>query len=141
MFYCNDCADKHNWPKSYMISYGVCEMCGLTNECNDIPCSCLPLPKKKNPLREKKMNCTKNKEPDWRTELKNKCIRKGWRCKVRERGNKFYARILDWKCDNDIQSILSTVKEDWPYAKITSGFFPIPNSLWVDGDVTLRLNP
>ena len=42
MFYCNDCAKKYGYPESMVRSYGPCEMCGKTKECNDVPCSALP---------------------------------------------------------------------------------------------------
>lgn len=45
MFYCDPCADKHNWPQTMFKSLGTCEMCGAKQQvCNDTPSSRLPLP-------------------------------------------------------------------------------------------------
>ena len=44
MFYCNKCADKRKWPRSWFNSYGRCEMCGEMQECNDVPAKDLPIP-------------------------------------------------------------------------------------------------
>lgn len=46
MFYCNECANRKGWPNDAIIrSFGRCEICGCTDDCNDIPSSFLPLPK------------------------------------------------------------------------------------------------
>lgn len=46
MFYCNECAKKNEWPDdAIMRSFGLCEICGLTADCNDITAKFLPLPK------------------------------------------------------------------------------------------------
>ena len=47
MFYCNDCADKYEYPESFVKSRGTCECCGNHAICNDRPSSSLPLPKNK----------------------------------------------------------------------------------------------
>jgi len=42
MFYCEPCAKKNHWPTTIMVkSYGRCEVCGKTRECNDTPSSVL----------------------------------------------------------------------------------------------------
>ena len=43
MFYCDDCAHKNGWPIAFMArSYGRCEACGKTRDCNDVKSSQLP---------------------------------------------------------------------------------------------------
>lgn len=42
MFYCDECKKKRNYPESMFKSYGNCEICGNTTDCNDIPSSKLP---------------------------------------------------------------------------------------------------
>lgn len=42
MFYCNECADKHDFFKSLGQSLGECEICGKVASCNDVPSSRLP---------------------------------------------------------------------------------------------------
>jgi hypothetical protein len=42
MFYCNECAEKNKWPTGMFKSFGPCEICGKTKECNDIPSRLLP---------------------------------------------------------------------------------------------------
>ena len=42
MFYCNDCANKHQWPETGFKSYGKCEMCDQVAGCNDMPSYLLP---------------------------------------------------------------------------------------------------
>jgi len=44
MFVCAKCLEKNytNEP-SFARSFGPCEDCGITRECNDIPCSYLEL--------------------------------------------------------------------------------------------------
>ena len=37
MFYCDDCAKKKKYPISWFKSYGNCEICGKTRECNEVP--------------------------------------------------------------------------------------------------------
>ena len=44
MFYCSKCALERDWPQSIFCSYGKCEICGETAECNDVQSSKLPLP-------------------------------------------------------------------------------------------------
>lgn len=44
MFYCNDCADKLNYPKSHFTSIGKCECCDNHGVCNDVPSYRLPKP-------------------------------------------------------------------------------------------------
>lgn len=46
MFYCNDCADKYEYPQTIFKSNGYCECCDTKKECNDMPSSKLPPPKK-----------------------------------------------------------------------------------------------
>lgn len=38
MFYCDDCAKKNNYPKSWSKSMGACELCGTHAICNDVSC-------------------------------------------------------------------------------------------------------
>ena len=45
MFYCTDCADQHEWPKTFFQSYGMCEMCDAHAPCHDMPASHLPAPR------------------------------------------------------------------------------------------------
>jgi hypothetical protein len=47
MFYCAKCRAKNDWPVSYSKSYGLCEVCRKTAECNDVPSKYLPVPLKK----------------------------------------------------------------------------------------------
>ena len=42
MFYCNDCAEKRNYPIGHFKSRGNCEICGKTCKCNDVPSENLP---------------------------------------------------------------------------------------------------
>lgn len=42
MFYCEDCQAKNNWPESFSMSRGGCEMCGKMAVCYDTPSSQLP---------------------------------------------------------------------------------------------------
>jgi len=42
MFYCNNCADKNGYPKSFFKSYGSCEICNETAVCNNYKSSLLP---------------------------------------------------------------------------------------------------
>lgn len=44
MFYCEKCRIKKNWPESISKSYGRCEICKKTEECNDVPSKRLPKP-------------------------------------------------------------------------------------------------
>lgn len=44
MFYCDKCKEKNNYPESLVKSYGQCELCGKTEECNDVPSNRLPKP-------------------------------------------------------------------------------------------------
>ena len=51
MFYCDKCAERANWPKTYFRSHGRCEICGNTASCSDMPSRMLP-----DPTPEKKGN-------------------------------------------------------------------------------------
>ena len=46
MFYCNKCRCRCQYPesicKSICKSYGMCEICKETNECNNVPSYALP---------------------------------------------------------------------------------------------------
>ncbi len=42
MFFCVKCEVKNGWPNSIFKSYGRCEMCGKSAECNDVPSKYLP---------------------------------------------------------------------------------------------------
>lgn len=75
----------------------------------------------------------------WDSDLKDKCRRLGWRCKIRNKGNRKYARILGWINPNAIQGIITTVQTKYPSAMITSG--RMPHDMNDGGDVTFRLNP
>lgn len=47
MFYCDPCGRQRNWPADDLLiptSYGRCEICGKTAECNDVPAGALPVP-------------------------------------------------------------------------------------------------
>lgn len=44
MFFCELCRTKNGWPQSYGGSYGRCEVCGVTNDCYDVPSKLLPIP-------------------------------------------------------------------------------------------------
>ncbi len=37
MFYCDACAQKKKWSKSFVRSQGPCESCGKVTDCNDVP--------------------------------------------------------------------------------------------------------
>lgn len=37
MFYCNDCAEKRDWPHTMFKSKGMCEVCGQIRVCNEKP--------------------------------------------------------------------------------------------------------
>ena len=85
---------------------------------------------------------------DWQDYLKEKCRKMGCRCKIRNRGKKLYARVMDWNDPNAIQGILEAIKEDYPDAMITSGRLPYNYEIVKgaldgrkSGDVTFRLNP
>jgi hypothetical protein len=41
MFYCDECAEKRQWPNTMSKSKGRCEMCGKEAVCNDLPCDAL----------------------------------------------------------------------------------------------------
>lgn len=47
MFYCEECRKKHEWPKSWSISRGPCEMCRKVADCFDVPSRALPPAKNK----------------------------------------------------------------------------------------------
>lgn len=42
MFYCEACRKKNKWPELWFKSFGRCEMCAKTAECNDVPSRDLP---------------------------------------------------------------------------------------------------
>lgn len=46
MFYCNDCGDKRDWPRTLAKCYGSCEICGKIEVCNDHPSRKLSIPKR-----------------------------------------------------------------------------------------------
>lgn len=46
MFFCGKCEKKNDWPNSIFKSFGRCEVCGKSAECNDVPSSYLPMPKR-----------------------------------------------------------------------------------------------
>ncbi len=48
MFYCDEDAEKRGWPTGVLIprSYGRCEICGERRNCNDVPSSYLPAPRR-----------------------------------------------------------------------------------------------
>ena len=46
MFYCNDCADKYEYPQTFFKSVGKCECCDEKKVCNEMQSSRLPMPKK-----------------------------------------------------------------------------------------------
>lgn len=37
MFFCDECAEKNKWPKSFSKSQGNCEICKKFSVCNDVP--------------------------------------------------------------------------------------------------------
>ena len=41
MFYCNKCAAKHGYPKTFFKSIGKCECCGKGAVCNEMRSSLL----------------------------------------------------------------------------------------------------
>lgn len=44
MFYCESCREKRDWPRSFMRSFGCCELCGLASLNYDRHHSTLPDP-------------------------------------------------------------------------------------------------
>lgn len=42
MFYCEPCRLKNEWPTSFAVSYGPCELCKKQANCYDRPSSSLP---------------------------------------------------------------------------------------------------
>lgn len=48
MFYCNECANNNEWPRTIIKSKGDCEVCGIYSVCNECKSSQLPEPKNKN---------------------------------------------------------------------------------------------
>ena len=52
MFYCNDCAEKYEYPTSIGKSVGKCEVCDKEAACNDVPSSQLPPPKQQKITKE-----------------------------------------------------------------------------------------
>ena len=42
MFYCDACARKHDYPKTFMKSQGECEICKTVTKCNSRPSHLLP---------------------------------------------------------------------------------------------------
>jgi len=53
MFYCEECREEREWPKSFMKSHGTCECCGKPSACYDTPSSQLPVPKVEYPECER----------------------------------------------------------------------------------------
>lgn len=50
MFYCDPCGDDRGWPTdTLMRSRGRCEMCQRPADCNDVPSSRLPSPRRHRP--------------------------------------------------------------------------------------------
>ncbi len=45
MFYCDNCANKYEYPETLSKSYGSCEVCREQAICNDRPSRLLPMPK------------------------------------------------------------------------------------------------
>lgn len=35
MFYCDKCSEEKKLPQMWLKSYGICEICGKTKECNN----------------------------------------------------------------------------------------------------------
>lgn len=46
MFFCDECAEKRNYPTGIGKSQGACELCLGVRMCNDIASKFLPLPVK-----------------------------------------------------------------------------------------------
>ncbi len=44
MFYCYKCKEEKGWIKSLNQSFGKCEICETTSNCNDVPSHLLTLP-------------------------------------------------------------------------------------------------
>ena len=43
VFYCKECAEKYDYPYiGLVISFGPCELCGVTKECDNYPTKYLP---------------------------------------------------------------------------------------------------
>jgi hypothetical protein len=47
MLYCDECANKRDWPITGFKSHGQCEICNKVKPCNDRPSKDLPIPSKK----------------------------------------------------------------------------------------------
>lgn len=54
MFYCEKCRKELAWPEGFAKSFGPCEVCGTSTECNDVASWLLPLPKPKPPKRKRR---------------------------------------------------------------------------------------
>lgn len=53
MFYCDPCAERHEWPHPTLFrSLGLCEMCDTRKVCNETPSKELP-PSKFHPANQK----------------------------------------------------------------------------------------
>lgn len=46
MFYCDECAKNRSWPITLYRSVGPCEICGKTDDCNEMKSKDLPIPEK-----------------------------------------------------------------------------------------------
>jgi len=43
MFYCNECGKKEGWPEDTLFkSFGPCEICKVSQICNDVQSKYLP---------------------------------------------------------------------------------------------------
>ncbi len=53
MFYCKQCAEELSYPESMSKSFGICEICNVPAQCNDVPSGSLPKPEisKENMIR------------------------------------------------------------------------------------------
>jgi hypothetical protein len=63
MFYCEECREKNDWPKSLFMSCGPCELCGKSGSCYDVKSSKLPPAK-----------VTKIEKPKWRYSKEHSCV-------------------------------------------------------------------
>lgn len=43
MFYCDECAEKKEWPTTLFRSRGPCEVCGQVASCNNVASGNLPV--------------------------------------------------------------------------------------------------
>lgn len=44
MFYCDKCAEETGWGIGFIKSFGICEVCGKSAKCSDVPSKFLPIP-------------------------------------------------------------------------------------------------